>query len=81
MPTTRDVVDMEFVVPARKAGMERSYMLTSGGFYTIHMPAEGEPQPELMQQMMRESGAFTRFALESLYLETGRALEGRQALR
>lgn len=81
MPTTRDVVDMEFVVPARKAGMERSYMLNCGGFYTIHMPAEGEPRPERMQQLMRESGAFTRFALESLYLETGRALEGRQALR
>ncbi len=81
MPTTRDVVDMEFVVPARKAGMERSYMLNCGGFYTIHMPAKGEPRPELMQQLMRESGAFTRFALESLYLETGRALEGRQALR
>jgi hypothetical protein len=81
MPTTRDVVDLEFVAPARKAGMERSYMFNSGGFYTIHMPAEGEPKPELMQQMMRESGAFTRFALESLYWETGRALEGRQALR
>jgi hypothetical protein len=81
MPTTRDVVDLEFVAPARKSGMERSYMFNSGGFYTIHMPAEGEPKPELMQQMMRESGAFTRFALESLYWETGRALEGRQALR
>ncbi|MBK9335542.1 MAG: hypothetical protein IPM98_02695 [Lewinellaceae bacterium] len=81
MPTTRDVVDLEFVVPARKPGMERTYIFHSGGYYTVHTPAEGVPQPERMQRMLRESGAFTRFALESLYWETGRALEGRQAMQ
>lgn len=81
MPTRQDAVDLEFVVPARKSGMARSYMAKGGGYYTIHMPAVGEPQPEVMQRMLREPGAFTRFALEALYLETARAVEGRQAMR
>lgn len=81
MPTTRDVVSLEFDVPARQRGMERTYMFKSGGYYTIHTPAEGEPQPELMQRMLREPGAFTRFALEALYREVNETLEGTQAAR
>jgi len=81
MPTTRDVVSLEFDVPARQRGMERTYMFKSGGYYTIHTPAEGEPQPELMQRMLREPGAFTRFALEALYREMAQTLEGTQAAR
>ena len=81
MPTTRDVVSLEFDVPARQRGMERTYMFKSGGYYTIHTPAEGEPQPELMQRMLREPGAFTRFALEALYRDVNQTLEGTQASR
>lgn len=81
MPTTRDVVSLEFDVPARQRGMERTYMFKSGGYYTIHTPAEGEPQPELMQRMLREPGAFTRFTLEALYRDVNETLEGTQAAR
>jgi len=81
MPTTRDVVNLEFDVPARQRGMERTYMFKSGGYYTIHVPAEGEPQLELMQRMLREPGAFTRFSLEALYRDVHQTLEGTQAAR
>lgn len=81
MPTTRDVVSLEFDVPARQRGMERTYMFKSGGYYTVHIPAEGEPQPELMQRMLREPGVFTRFSLEALYRDINQTLEGTQAAR
>lgn len=81
MPTTSDVVSLEFDVPARQRGMERTYMFKSGGYYTIHMPPGGEPQLELMQRMLREPGAFTRFSLEALYRDVHQTLEGTQAAR
>lgn len=81
MPTTRDMVSLEFDVPARQRGMERTYMIKSGGYYTIHMPPGGEPQLELMQRMLREPGAFTRFSLEALYRDVHQTLEGTQAAR
>ncbi|MBK6933423.1 MAG: hypothetical protein IPH12_22155 [Saprospirales bacterium] len=71
MPTTRDVAYLEFIAPPVKQGMERSFIVKGGGYYTIHVPTEGEPQTELLQRLLYEPGAFTRFALESLYQETG----------
>lgn len=67
MPTARDEAFLEFKAPPKKPGTHRSFMLKSGGYYTIHMPAEGEPQPERMQEMLTVPGAFTRYGLSLLY--------------
>ncbi len=50
--------------------MERSFILNSGGYYTIHTQNEGAPQMELLQQMLEKRGVFTRFELEKLYKKT-----------
>ena len=81
MPATLDEAWLEFSAPPLKSGMERSFIVKSGGYYTIHMPADTPPQMERLRTLLKEPGAFTRFALESLYRETGEATKNLPALQ
>ncbi len=70
MPTTQDEAILEFATPALRPGMQRSFILNGGGYYTIHVPTDTEPQMERLHYLLTEPGAFTRYALESLNQET-----------
>ncbi|TNE57591.1 MAG: hypothetical protein EP344_10955 [Bacteroidetes bacterium] len=75
MPTTQDIVYLEFPQTPDHPGMDRSFILRAGGYYTIHSPATGIPQMDLLLQMLNERGVFTRYMLEKLYLKTDDALQ------
>lgn len=70
MAQATDAASLEFPAPPKQKGMERSFILNSGGYYTIHTQNEGAPQMELLQQMLEQPGTFTRFQLEKLYKKT-----------
>lgn len=66
MPTTQDWAELVFVTPPRIKGHQRSVLLKSSGYYEIHVPAEGEPQRELLAKLMTEAGAYGQYTLRLL---------------
>jgi hypothetical protein len=72
MPTTQDWAELVFTAPPRKPGLDRSVLLASTGYYTIHVASEDEPQPALIDELLNVPGAYGQFTL--------RLLEERMAL-
>lgn len=66
MPTQEDWAELLFQTPAPRQGYGRSIILESTGYYTIHVPAEGDPQEELFARLMSEPGAFGQYTLRIL---------------
>ncbi len=66
MPILYQYADIEFVAPQPRPGFEQSFLLQCTGYYRPRVPAEGEPQTELMERLVQEPGAFGRYALENL---------------
>lgn len=66
MPTTQDWAELTFAAPPRTKNTERSFMLKSAGYYTIHVDATGEPQRELLTRLMAEPGAYGQYTLRVL---------------
>jgi hypothetical protein len=58
--------DMTFEAPPRTEGMDRSYILKSTGYYTIHVPEEGVLQRSLVQKLGTEPGAFGSYTIRLL---------------
>jgi hypothetical protein len=56
--------DLAFDAPPRAAGMERSHLVEATGYYTVLVPAEGEPQTDLYETLVGTPGAFGRYAAE-----------------
>jgi len=66
MHTGRDAAELAFAVPPVPEGQERSAVLKVGGYYTILVPAEGQPQQALFDRLVSEPGAFGRYSRELL---------------
>jgi hypothetical protein len=66
--------DLVFRAPPRTPGTQRSFVIEATGYYTILVPAEGEPQPALYQRLVEEPGAFGRWSAELFREESQRAL-------
>jgi len=66
MPTLEDRAELVYPVPPRTPGTDRSVVLVSTGYYTIHVPTDGEPRPEIVGRLLREPGAYGRFTLHLL---------------
>lgn len=66
MPTTQDWAELTFAAPPLRTGYARSVVLQSSGYYEIHVRAAGEPQHELVQQLMTEPGAYGQYTLRVL---------------
>ncbi len=66
MPSRRDWADLEFSAPPLRDGYDRSIVLKSTGYYTIHVLATGEPQKELISHLMKDPGAYGQFTLRKL---------------
>jgi hypothetical protein len=71
-----DSADLVFDALPPKPGLLRSFVLEATGYYTILVPAEGEPQRALYDTLIREPGAFGRYSAE-LMAEASRYLLAR----
>lgn len=64
MPNIGDTADLTFSVPPRREGTDRSVFLHSRGYYTLHLPATGEPDTKALDEIENVPGAGVRFAAE-----------------
>jgi hypothetical protein len=71
---TGDWAELVFSAPPERDGLQRTYVAKSSGYYTIKVPAEGEPQTELLARIMEEPGAFGRYTIQLLNEMTSFAL-------
>lgn len=71
-----DSADLVFDAPPREPGLRRSFLFQATGYYTILVPADGEPQPDLYESLVAEPGAFARYSAELLRVAS-RGLEAR----
>ncbi|MBV9083975.1 MAG: hypothetical protein JOZ62_14955, partial [Acidobacteriaceae bacterium] len=62
MPTTADWADVDFVVPARRAGRQRTIFLHSRGYYTLHLQNGGEPDTHAIAQIQNVPETPAHFA-------------------
>jgi hypothetical protein len=65
MPRVGDRADLKFTAPAKRAGLERTVLLHSRGYYRLHLRGEGDPNRPLLAQIESEPGGAARFAAES----------------
>lgn len=56
-----DRLDLVFAVPPTRAGRDRSYLLVTRGWYRLHAPATGEPAIALLDRVLTEPLAASRF--------------------
>lgn len=61
-----DEVLVEFPAPAQPAGVERTYILKGVGYFVPGKEAEGFPQLERLDFLLKQPGALNQFALESI---------------
>jgi hypothetical protein len=61
-----EALELRFAAPPRRAGLDRSFVLKTTGYYKILMPAAGEPQSTLFEQVMNDPRALARFSLEDV---------------
>ncbi|MCK6560026.1 hypothetical protein L6R21_12600 [bacterium] len=66
MPAVDDWAELVFAAPPARPGYQRSILLKSSGYYEIHVTAAGEPQRELVAQLMTEPGAYGQYTLRLL---------------
>ncbi len=66
MPAVEDWAELVFAAPPARPGYQRSLLLKSSGYYEIHVTAAGEPQRELVAQLMAEPGAYGQYTLRLL---------------
>lgn len=67
MPDTKVRATVEYRMPEGPAkGFERTFILQSSGYYTVHCKNEAKPQPALFRQLLETPGAYDRYVLEQL---------------
>lgn len=66
MAAERDWADLVFPVPPPRPSLDRSTLLKSTGYYTIHVTSEGEPRSDLLARLLSEPGAYGQFTLQLL---------------
>jgi hypothetical protein len=60
---TGDAAELRFAVPDVPLGMARSYLLQSTGWYRIRAPAVGEPNVSLIDNLLNQPGAGSRYSV------------------
>jgi len=63
---TGDAAELRFQVPPVPAGQARSYLVRSTGWYRIRAAAEGEPEVALLDRLLAEPSAGSRFSVERM---------------
>lgn len=64
--TRQDHAELAFSAPATKIGYDRSVILKSTGYYTIHIAAEAPLQWKLLSSFRNKPGAFGQYTLRLL---------------
>jgi len=62
MPNMGDSADISFPAPPRRAGMDRTVILHSRGYYRLHVAEGGEPDLAAFDAITNVPGAAARFA-------------------
>jgi len=63
---TGEAAELRFDVPPVPAGQIRSYLVRSAGWYRIRAAAEGEPEVALLDKLLLEPGAGSRFSVDRM---------------
>jgi len=71
MPKTGDRARIEYAVPPEKTQMERSFILRSEGYYTIHPPSSGPPDMARWMEFRKDPYGFSRNALTRFWQRCG----------
>ena len=67
MPDTKTRAKVEYRVPTGPAkGFERTYIVQSSGYYTMHTKNDAQPQQALFRQLLETPGEYDRYVLERL---------------
>jgi hypothetical protein len=74
MPTMQDRAELIFTAPARSAGLDRTIMLKTSGYYKLHITPEGDPRPELLTRLLTEPGAISSFSTKLVNEWTAKAV-------
>ncbi len=79
MPTTEYWADVTFKAPPKQAGLKRTFMLKSNGYYTIHMNPVGDRQDGVLGNIKSTKGAYGQYTLRKLNQNVEAALTQLQA--
>jgi hypothetical protein len=66
MASGDDDFELEFDAPPVAPGLTRSVIVKASGYYTIHATPTGDPNPELIERLLDEPGAYGRYTLALL---------------
>lgn len=61
-----DAAEVSFRAPALGAGMERSFLLRSSGWYRIHVPSAGAPDVAMLDAVMHQPLGVSRTSVAGL---------------
>jgi hypothetical protein len=64
MPKTGDSAEVTFLAPPAIPGMARTVICKASGYYSIHLPAQGKPQMDILSRFLTEPGFAVRYALK-----------------
>jgi hypothetical protein len=64
MPKTGDSAEITFLAPPMKPGLARTVICKASGYYSIHLPATGKPQMDILGRFLTEPGFAVRYALK-----------------
>jgi hypothetical protein len=62
MPYTGDYGHVTFKAPAPRAGLDRTLLLHTRGYYRLHLPIGGEPDTATLRRITHVTGAAAEFA-------------------
>jgi hypothetical protein len=75
MPRTGDSIELVFPAPAGTPGLDRSILFKASGYYDIRLPADGEPQMDLIRTILAEPGSTLEYALKTYRIEKKNEVE------
>jgi hypothetical protein len=71
MPRIGDRVSVDYLVPPKSLGLDRSYVLRSEGYYTIHPPVGVLPDQAKLLEFRNDPYRFSRNALKQFWMQCG----------
>lgn len=64
MPEIGNYADLVFDAPPIDPGLKRTILLKASGYYDIHLRDKSDPQRELWEQILKETGFIVKYSLK-----------------
>lgn len=64
MPNTGDMVELVFQAPPLTPGLDRTVIVEVGGYYEMHLNADGEPRRDILERIHSEPGFILQYGLK-----------------